>query len=399
MSDRPYTPGGDAQVISEIAKKHFGDFSKLFKHHGWPERGPDMMRKVQTRVVETYGSVRAFEAYFRRIEQFRADAKTIWTDDISVLFTSFWGWTPETWGTVGWSGDRGYTRRANLLKVLSDPFICVCYVTSNRTDTDPDLKGMIAGFYLVSHQTGDRDEFTHPIHHGREPAKWRHSLRALRAFSYLPEYRPRAMDIFSELARTARHVSAMGEIVTNPAKIERLRSFPWIEIPVFSPRTNEIAPIEPEYPGPGMVSAGPASGGGYVVPEGTQNLPRELYVLRLTGDTAAYIGRSVMGMSIYKIGLSVSPDLRRQTLQKSMPRGTFRWQVERTTRRDGHAPYSGFSAAVTGEYAMKTHLARNAEHLGGEFYLASKDHIAAAWEAGRQAALSVDQEGVGNVDR
>ena len=36
----------------------------MFEHHGWPERGSDMMRKVQTRVAETYGSVKAFEEHF-----------------------------------------------------------------------------------------------------------------------------------------------------------------------------------------------------------------------------------------------------------------------------------------------------------------------------------------------
>ncbi|WOC16391.1 hypothetical protein [Pseudochrobactrum sp. MP213Fo] len=60
-----YTPGGDAKVISEIAKAHFGSYEKMFEHHAWPERGSDMMRKVQTRVAETYGSVKAFEAHFR----------------------------------------------------------------------------------------------------------------------------------------------------------------------------------------------------------------------------------------------------------------------------------------------------------------------------------------------
>lgn len=60
-----YTPGGDARAIADIAKARFGDYTKFFEHHGWPERGSDMMRKVQTRVVETYGSVAAFEAHFR----------------------------------------------------------------------------------------------------------------------------------------------------------------------------------------------------------------------------------------------------------------------------------------------------------------------------------------------
>lgn len=59
-----YSPGGDAKAISMIAKKHFGDFTKMFEYHDWPERGSDMMRKVQTRVVETYGSVCNFENKF-----------------------------------------------------------------------------------------------------------------------------------------------------------------------------------------------------------------------------------------------------------------------------------------------------------------------------------------------
>jgi hypothetical protein len=68
MTPRAYTPGGDAKAIAEIARIHFGDFIKMFEHHGWPERGQFMMRKVQTRVKETYGSVQAFEAHFRRDE-------------------------------------------------------------------------------------------------------------------------------------------------------------------------------------------------------------------------------------------------------------------------------------------------------------------------------------------
>jgi hypothetical protein len=36
----------------------------MFEHHGWPERGVDMMPKVQTRVAETCGSVKAFENHF-----------------------------------------------------------------------------------------------------------------------------------------------------------------------------------------------------------------------------------------------------------------------------------------------------------------------------------------------
>jgi hypothetical protein len=66
MTETGYTPGGDAKAIAQVARASFGGFEGMFKHHGWPERGSDMMRKVQTRVVETYGSVRAFGAHFAR---------------------------------------------------------------------------------------------------------------------------------------------------------------------------------------------------------------------------------------------------------------------------------------------------------------------------------------------
>ena len=60
-----YPPGGDAKAIADIANAQYGSYEKMFEVHGWPERGSDMMRKVQTRVKETYGSVKAFEERHR----------------------------------------------------------------------------------------------------------------------------------------------------------------------------------------------------------------------------------------------------------------------------------------------------------------------------------------------
>jgi len=310
--------------------------------------------------------------------------RDFWTDDSSVLFTSFWGWTPEDWGTVGWSGNRGLTRRTNLLKQLTDPFITVCYVTSNKNYIDPALKGMIAGFMLVTHQTGDRDEFTHPIHHGRDAEKWRHSLRAVRAFTYLPEYRLSVAEFDPGLVARARSVSAMGEILTDPRQIAQLREIPWVEVEVYSSDgADEL--IDDVGPARGMVRPGPAAGNGYSVPGGTRDLPRDLYVLRLKGDTDAYLGRHAEGRTIYKIGLSASPDLRRQAFQKSMPRGAFAWSVERTSSTESHASCPSFDAAVAGETAMKKHLLESSDWLGGEFYLASEADIDAAWSIAHAA--------------
>jgi hypothetical protein len=65
MTKAGYAPGGDAKIIAEIAKRKLDNFTAMFEHHGWPERGADMMRKVETRVLESYDSVRAFEERHR----------------------------------------------------------------------------------------------------------------------------------------------------------------------------------------------------------------------------------------------------------------------------------------------------------------------------------------------
>lgn len=374
--------GWDQQEIKRVTDQYFGgERTNLASAIGADTTERNWQLKVSEHICERFGSIEAFAALYPPIEN------NVWTDDMSVLFTSFWGWDPITWGTVGWSGQRGLTRRANLMAQLSDPFITVCYVTSNQTDTDPDLKGKIAGFYVVSHEIGDRDEFTHPIHHGREPSKWRHSNRALRAFSYLPEYRPSAMDVFPNLTTHARHVSAMGEVLTDPQIIERLRTIPYEEVEVYQP----VAALAQQDEGPqrGMVPAGPAASEGYEVPNGTQNVARDLYILRLNGNVAAYLGREAEARSIIKVGLSASPDLRRQALQKSMPRGSFRWVVDRTRKSSGLPLCANHAVAVRGEDAMKRHLAAHADWLGGEFYLAHDNDIETAWQ---MSCAAVDQQ-------
>lgn len=129
----------------------------------------------------------------------------------------------------------------------------------------------------------------------------------------------------------------------------------------------------------------------YVVAGGTQWLPRELYVLKLDGDTDAYLGDAASGRFIVKVGLAASPELRRQAFQKAMPRGAYTWQVYRTTRGVGMKEFPNHAIAVIGEDAMKRHLAANADWLGGEFYLASEDVIETAWQKGCEAAEGVIQ--------
>lgn len=57
-------PGWDAKAIHKIAREEFGGLKEMFETHEWPERGSDMMRQVQRRVKETYGSIKAFADEF-----------------------------------------------------------------------------------------------------------------------------------------------------------------------------------------------------------------------------------------------------------------------------------------------------------------------------------------------
>lgn len=303
----------------------------------------------------------------------------VWPEGRSVLLTSFWGWSPETWGTVGWTGLRGETRRANLMAQLTDPFITVCYATANRAEIDKDLKSKVAGFYLVSHDMGDRDQFTHPLHHGQSPERWRHSNRAIRAFSYLPEYRREIRDYDPTLLERARSIAAMGEIVTDPGLIAQFRNTPWVETEVYSGSALSDRPECPA-PGTGFVQPGPANRLGYFVESAAYDLPRRLYILRLHGDEDAYLGTAAQGKWIVKVGLASSPELRRQAFHKAMPRGRFVWEIERTSG-DAH-----FERAQRGETAMKRHLSTAADHLGSEFYLADPAILDDAWQIALAAA-------------
>lgn len=64
-----FEPGGDAKAISRIASERYGGFAAMFEEHGWEERGSDMMRKVQTRVKEQYGSIVAFVDHHDKADQ------------------------------------------------------------------------------------------------------------------------------------------------------------------------------------------------------------------------------------------------------------------------------------------------------------------------------------------
>jgi hypothetical protein len=316
-------------------------------------------------------------------------------DDIwegkSVYIKGFYGWTPETWAAIGFSNNR----RETLISNTTDPFIMIIYVTENAKAASADIRGKIVGFYIVSHQKGHRNEFTDPIHFQRQPEKWQNALKAVRAFSFLPEYQPHVYDFDPSLKSGVLGKSSNG-VKLDADKVEELKLLPYVEVPIFDSvyKTSRTTDNAIRVPSLNKVQGGPQNRSGYTVEGEPLETEKELYALCLDGDTSHFLGEPANGRKIYKIGLSLSPRTRLLALQKSLPEGAYSWNLHRSTRTDGHPAYPNFEAALKGEDAMKNYLGQfaHAKHLGGEFYAATEDHFQTAWRLGREAALQESNE-------
>ena len=263
------------------------------------------------------------------------------------------------------------------------------YITKNAGVEDTSLRQRVAGFYLVSHEEGHRDAFTDKAYHGENADQWQHSLKAIRAFSYLPEYRPNPYELDPTLLDRALSVAKSGERLSDPV-IEALKQAPYVEVPVFGGNPfSETRIIVPQQAARNRVSGGTVNRSGYIVDGEPINTEKELYVLKLDGDVSAFLDGGLGGFAIYKIGLSMSPATRRASFNKSLPGDALEWKIHRTTRLDGHAAYPTFEAALAGEEAMKDVLGAHGEWMGGEFYAATPALVEQAW---REAAFAYMNE-------
>ena len=306
----------------------------------------------------------------------------------SVWIKAFYGYDPESWGCVGYNQPG---RIDTLINNTTDPFIMAIWVTFDSNDP---AAGKLAGFMEVTHEKGRRADFIAPFQDdAHEKGKWEYSLRASRAWEILPEFQPKIRDFYPDMQAGKRERASGRWAEKLPDQyIEKLKALPRREVKVYG-SDAEITPdiVFPSTKG-GFVKSGPGRRNGFEVGE-PRSLEKELYILKLNGDVDAFLGRNGHGQSIYKIGLSISPETRKATLNSAIPNGQFYWSVERTTLRDGDPRYPNHEIAEAGEMAMKEYLGgiKNA-HLGGEFYLASEKAIKAAWELGKSKASAMKEE-------
>lgn len=384
-------PGWDKQAVNGIARAEYGGLAEMFAAHGWVKNDNNTYGQVApSRVTVTYGSVAAF---VRAHENGRAGnalldpLAAVDADPPQVFLKSFYGFTPETWGFLGYTDP---AMRDWFLRESKPGALVVIAGTTNAHKPDERLR--ILGVQQQTHVGGTKWDFLAPERHADERVspdrerRWLHALKATRAWRIADEERAFVRDIFPTTHDGGRNGTLIGSYGKrlNVAEAKAILDLTLIEVPVFGSRTFDVL-----MPGPAKEllkpsRPGPVSQSGYVVREAEG--PKHLYILRLKGEERDILGYDPVGRWVVKVGFSVSPSTRCQAHNKALPACAFGWEVMHSTHRDGRVPFPSSSHAIAGEQAMKDLLDREGDSLGGEFFLADPASISRAWRDGVQAA-------------
>ena len=317
-------------------------------------------------------------------------------DPTNVWLTSFWGWSPEAWGCVGF--DR-IGRRNTIMREAGPGSFWVCYVTEQSPDAPKDMRGQVVGFYQLGGETGHSSQFIEPEVYERFPDRWLNAVRAVgawtidksdwqsvRKFASDTYFAPNGRDRGRTIGRDGRRLErfeAEKLLDMNYKFVEPYSgSTPIQQADINKTRGKARAPSRP----------GPAVDGLCLV-DRSKNTAKDLYILELIGGSEAFLGRSAEDIAqrkIIKIGLSHTPDIRCNAYNASLPAGRFRWKLMKSTSSDGDAKYKNYNIAVAGEQAMKNYFmssSNSAESLSHEFFLADDKTIESAWHVGREAAI------------
>ncbi len=311
-------------------------------------------------------------------------------DTPAIWLTSFWGFSPTTWGCIGFSSE---ARRQHFIARTRPGTLVAIYVTKGKGPEHE--RGRVVGLLEVSHNAGRLRDFISGdawARTERDPAsrgKWEFALRVTRAWEIVPEERPNVDDAFpnSYSITRAEFIGAQGVRVT-PEEAASLLGRTVLESRVYGqagsidgamqPMRNVLKPSLAVYPAKEPYWVGEVDG------------PKHLYILGLQGDIARYLGCSqedVEDKLIIKVGFSKSPLSRRNQIQAAYPEGMYKWKVLYPKTIPEEAPYPNACVAIAGEDAMKARLENDdAKSLGGEFFLADDNLVIRTWAAGANAA-------------
>ncbi|KPF78323.1 hypothetical protein IP88_03970 [alpha proteobacterium AAP81b] len=343
-----------------------------------------MMPAVGLRVVETYGTVAAFLAAHAATEPESLLAQ-ITADPPNVWLTSFYGFSPETWGFLGFSNDG---QRKHFVRETQPGALVVIY--GHKTRAPFAQRGMVIGIQQVSHRVNTAQAFMSPSEWARKlgdperAEKWNLAVKATRAWRVAEESYVSIEEFAPETYSTARSqaIGSQGMRLTKREARNLLR-LTFIETSVFGeiPVTAAVPAAGGEVFTPSR--PGPVSQTGFFCKEAEG--PKSLYVLRLRGDESAYLGRPAEGRWIVKVGMSGSPSSRCDALNSSFPAGVYRWELVHTNASAGWPLFPRSMEAIRAETQLKAYLHQHETSLGGEFFLASETAVAAAWKSAMES--------------
>lgn len=386
MSTPDRSPGWDKRAVNRIAKEQYGGLRAMFDAHGWSTDGRVISQIAPTSVARTYGSVAAFEAahssgldgnpVLNPVAAIKRNPPDVW-------LTSYYGFTPETWGLVTFTFE---SDRTSFIKNSVPGTLIVIYGTK---DLPPDQAGRILGVQQVSHLTGPSQDFIEPsrwkIKQSEYPGSWNYGVQCLRAWK-LPEEFSILVDEFAPETYSyadARTIGRRGKKLT-AKEARKLLKLPFVEIPVYGGRAVELMEAQKGEHVFTPSKAGPVSQTPYLVREAEG--PKHLYMLSLRGDLKQFVGEKPAGRRIIKVGFSASPDTRRLAFDAALPGDRVGWDLHRSTFRDGSAPFPSSKHALAGEQAMKDVLSSKGRSLGREFFMADDTAIEEAWQSAIDAA-------------
>lgn len=384
MTDANRPPGWDRQAIMAIASRDYGGLPALFAQHGWDPGEKSLSQIVSTLVVGTYGSVESFER--AHPAELPDPVQVIESADPDVWLTSYYGFSPDSWGLLGFTKE---WMRRDFLANSKPGALIVIYGAGGAPDHEE--RGRILGIQQQSHIQGNKRDFVPPDRWAIEQSdqgrrgKWDFALKATRAWQVTRETRPTVQDFapVTYSASAATLIGARGRKMTAD-EARGILGLDLVEVSVFAG-----PPIECLIPGAAVdvlrpSRPGPVSQSAHMTREAEG--PKHLYVLQMHGNTDHLLGEPADGKLVVKVGFSRSPDTRRLDHNRALPACAFRWEVKHTSGTGGREPFPSSRHALAGEKAMKDHLERQGRSLGGEFFLAPQHEIDAAWIMALRAA-------------
>lgn len=290
----------------------------------------------------------------------------------SLWLTSFWGFDPSLWGGVGFT-DRA--DRAAFLRRAPAGSLLAIYVTRHRGPET--MRGKLVGFLETTNEVWPMKDLTSPLEWAKaeqdagRKGKWAHGVRASRAWEIVEEDWQDVEALFPKTyaAHNKQLIGAKGVPVVDAERDNILglnvREVPvygqgWLESTYIAPLKTILEPSKAIPPSQHPVMMREADG------------PKHLYILRLDGNYAHFLGREpevLVDHHLIKVGFSKSPLNRCKQIQSAYPDCRFNWQVHWVHPAVGAEPYPNAAVAIAGEDAMKKRLAEEGESLGGEFFL------------------------------